>query len=508
MMRSLHRLAHGRCVSDDSGVGVLELVIASAILVGAAISILGALSFASTSGQQITARTKALDLASRAIERARNISYDGVGVVGGNPSGVLLAEDSTSAPGFVIMTQVTFQYDPTTLRPAYKNIKVTVTWSSPRAGSVSLASAIYGPTGVVNNGDLAVQVCVIGTTTPIQGAVVQVKASGSTSTTQSITTGVDGGAVFGWLPIGPANVSVSASGYVFAPVTPLPSVVPDVLTKLFVYGYQPCTVVARTVSAVATSTPVPYAAVTLTGAKGQIYSATTDANGYATITMMLPDAYGVAATKSGYADAAEALSTLAAGSSTPLEIEMSAAAPATAFKVRVINASGSAVPVAVVTVKTSAGVNVSNSPQNTPSNGEVFFSGLATGSYNVGVTATGYTAYPATAYSVVGGTDQTLEVVLTSTSTSAKGSLSIQVWTQDGEGHPDTGHKVTVYMKSGTQWVLVKSGSSDHFHTNSAGVVLINNLAVGTYRVTPENVTSQEDPVEADATTYMIFSTH
>lgn len=510
-MRSLHRLTHGRRVSDDSGVGVLELVIASAILAGAAISMLAALAFASTSGQQVTMRTRALDLASRVIERARNISYDGVGVVGGNPSGVLLAEDSASAPGFVIRTQVTFKYDPSTLRPAYKNIKVTVTWTSPRPGSVSLASAIYGPTGLVNNGDLMVQVCAIGTTTPIVGAVVQVKPSGSTSTTQSITTGADGAAVFGWLSIGPAAVSVSASDWVFAPVTPSPSVVPDVLNKQFVYGYRPCTVVARTVSATATSTAIPGVAVTLTGANGQIYSATTDANGYATFTMMLPDSYGVTATKTGLADASEALSALAAGSSTSLDIEMSAAAPATAFKVRVINATGSAIVGASVTV-TGPGTttsNVTGSPKTTPSTGEVFFSGLATGSYKVGVTAAaaGYNAYPATAYSVTSGTDQTLEVTLSSTSTSSRGNLSIQVWTWEGEGHPDVDHKVTVRMKSGSYWVVVKSGWSEHFHTNSSGVLTITNLAVGTYRVTPENVTSQEDPIEADTTTFMIFST-
>lgn len=511
MVRAAQRLVRRRGASDDSGVSLLELVFASAILAVVSVSMLSALIFASTSGQQSTMRTRALDLANRTIEHARNLSYDNVGVVGGNPSGAIPAEDIASAPGFVIRTRVDYSFDPVTGRARYKNIKVVVTWTTPRSGVVSLASSIYGPTTLVNNGDLLVQVYEVGTTTGIEGAVVQVTPNGST-TPQSRSTGTDGKLVFGMLPIGTTAVSVSASGWVFAPVAPSPSVVPDVLTSQYVYGHRPCTVVVTAVSSVSTTTTISGVLVTVTGAGGQVYTGTTDVNGVATITGMLPDSYGVAATKVGYADASDSLSALAAGSTTPLTIAMSPAAPATAFKVRVVNTSGSAVPNATVTV-TGPGTstaNVAGSPKTTGSNGEVFFTGLATGSYKVGVTATGYTAYAPTAYSVVGGTDQTLQVTLNSTSTSTKGTLVIQVWTYRGEGYPDTGHQMTVRVRnsSGTWTTINSSSGENHFHTDANGLVTLTSLTAGTYQVTVRDITApQEDDVVGGQTTYLIFTT-
>jgi hypothetical protein len=509
MMRAIRRFTRIRVASDDSGVSLLEVVFASAIMAVVSISTLSALIFATTSGQQNTMRIRALDLANRTIEHARNLPYDSVGVIGGNPAGTILSVDSSSTPGFVITTAVTYSYDSSTGRAAYKNIVARVTWTKPRPGSVSLSSAIYGPTAMVNNGDLMVQVYQAGSTTGIEGAVVGVKASG-VATTQTITTGADGRTVFGMLPIGIATVSVSSSGWVFGPVTPNPSVVTDVLTATYVYGYRPCTVVARTVSAVATATTIPGVAVTLLGVGGTSYSGTSDANGVVTFTMMMPDSYAISASKSGYADASESLPALAAGSSTTVDIEMSLSAPATAFKIRVTNPSGSAISPATVTV-TGPGTSTSNvtgSPTNTPSNGEVYFTGLASGSYKVGVTAANYNPYPATSYSVTSGTDQTLEVVLTSTSATAKGTLSIQVWTYQGEGNPDTNHEVTVKQKSGTSWITIKNGSSSHFHTNSSGVVSIPNLTEGIYQVTVKDIsTPQEEDVVGGLTSYLIFTT-
>jgi type II secretory pathway component PulJ len=108
---------------DDSGVSLLELVIASAILFIAAIGTVTALAFAASATQQSTTRTRALNLANQRLEQARAIPYDNVGVVyedgsTGDPQGTIPAVETVG--NLVITTAVDYLYGVDD-RPTYKS---------------------------------------------------------------------------------------------------------------------------------------------------------------------------------------------------------------------------------------------------------------------------------------------------------------------------------------------------------------------------------------------------
>jgi hypothetical protein len=497
-----------RIAADDSGVTLIELVMASAILFIAAIGVITALGFAATSSQQSTMRARALNLANERLEKARDIPYDNVGVVYedgtyGDPAGNIPAVEVVG--DFLVETQVDWSVDATSGRAEYKNMRIAISWQNPRSGTLSIASAIYGSSALTNNGDLKVIVRELGTNVPIDMAQVWVTPAGSTLQRHRWT-GADGSAFYGMLPIGSAQVAVAASGWVFDTITPA-SVVADQLTLKEVYGYRPVTVVVHVTET--SGTPVPYASVRLQDSKLRYFYGTTGGDGVATITGLIPDNYGITVTATGRASAAGSIAAVTSGGTFTTTITMSAPVPPGSLRVRVKNSTGTAITGATVSAvgPSPDTTPVAGSGAVTPSSGEVFFASVVGGTYTVNVTASGYNNYTDAAVVVVSGIEKIVDVTMvTVTPPSLLGTLMVQVWTHDGAGHPDTSRKVTLKFWQSGSWQSVNNGGSDHWHTNSAGQVTFADLAPGTYRLTVDG-SSQDVAVTGGATAYAVFQT-
>lgn len=105
---------------------------------------------------QSQARITAISLANQKIEEIRNLSYDGVGTIGGIPSGNIPAEEQIELNNIAynLKTVVVFIDDPLDgqvpedpLPRDYKRVKVKVSWSGFFAGEISLITDV-APKGI------------------------------------------------------------------------------------------------------------------------------------------------------------------------------------------------------------------------------------------------------------------------------------------------------------------------------------------------------------------------
>jgi Tfp pilus assembly protein PilV len=473
-----------RTVVDDSGVTLIELVMASSILFIAAMGVITALGFAAASSQQSALRSRALNLANERIEKARDIPYDNVGVVYedgtyGDPPGNIPAVQVTPDGVFLVETQVDWSVDATTGRAEYKNMRITVSWQNPRPGSVSIASALYGASALTNNGDLKVFVKEMGTTTPIDMAQVWVTPYGSVMQRHRWT-GADGTALFGVLPIGNAQVVVSASGWVFDPIAPA-AVQPDLLTSVYVYGYRPCTAVITVTDT--TGTPLPYAVVRLTNSRTPATSFTgyADSNGVVTITGLLPDRYSVrvSCATPPCASATGVLGPMTSGGTYTDRYSLAPIVPGS-LSVLVKNSAGTVLPGATVRVfgpSPDTG-EIVGSPVTSASSGYAIFPSLV-GTYTVTTSLDTYNTNTVTGIVVLSGVDYPLTVTLSPYS--ATGSLKIVVKHTDGSVNPH-GPRV--------QWRPI-SGSSTNQDADSQGLVLLSGVVPGSYEARVQTGTNE-----------------
>ncbi|TLM97312.1 MAG: hypothetical protein FDZ75_04780, partial [Actinobacteria bacterium] len=192
----------------DAGFTIVEIAIATAILLMVVVSVMGTLVFASSAEAMSAKRQTALDLANQRIERAKAMNYADVGVIGGNPPGTIPSEESTQ--GFVITTDVQRMWetiDSTSTESTYKKIVVTVAWQTPRSGSLTVESAIFGRDSYANIADLIVHVVdVDDANAPMSNAIITIDPSlGATQVQYSDSTGTS---KFGRLPSGITGVNV------------------------------------------------------------------------------------------------------------------------------------------------------------------------------------------------------------------------------------------------------------------------------------------------------------
>jgi hypothetical protein len=456
---------------DDSGVSLLELVIASAILFIAAIGTVTALAFAASATQQSTTRTRALNLANQRLEQARAIPYDNVGVVyedgsTGDPQGTIPAVETVG--NLVITTAVDYLYGVDD-RPTYKRIKITVAWQDPRPGSLSIASSVFGKSSLTNFGDLRVVVREMGTDVPIEMAQVYVTPAGSL--TQRIRwTGVDGKALFGRVPIGNAQVQVTASGWVFDTITP-PMIQADTLTTLYVYGYQPCTAVVTVIDQA--GLPVSGATIRLMDSKSRYFYGTTGGDGVATISGLLPDTYSARASLYPYTSATAIMGPMASGGTYTRTLVLT---PPGSLRVRVKDSSGAVLPGATVRVTgpfPDSSSEVTGSPVNTGSAGEASFASL-TGTYTVATSLSGYSPSTVTGVVVVSGVERILDVTLSPAAST--GSLRISIKKENGTANTNTGVRIQWWPDGAS------SGTYTAIYNSSTGINDIANLTPGTYR--------------------------
>lgn len=449
---------------------------AVSILFITAMGVISAIEFVAVSSGQTAARIRALNMANQGLEQARNIPYDNLGIRYGNgaygdPPGTIAA--TATVDGYGVRTEVWWTRDPVTGRSEYKNIRITVSWTKPLAGNVSVVSAVYGKSANANTGDLVVTVKDGSTNDAIQSAQVNVTPFDG-SVQRAVAADASGTAFFGLLPIGLTPVRVSAFGWLFdSAALTTPTIAPDLVTSIVAYGYRPCTA-AITVTDTA-GAPILDATVTLTDSRGRSRVSSAGTGGIYNFADLLPDTWQVSVTAPGRTSATGVLGPMVAGGAYALGISLTQYVPPGALRVRVRTVAGATISGASVSVTgPTPGIGaISGSPQITPTSGEAFFASVASGTYAVTVTKTGYQT-TALAVTVVSGV-QYLAVVTMPSSAPSTGNISVLV--QRSNGNPRVG------------WTVTASGASGNVTrvTDGQGAVTFAGLPVGSYQVSTSN---------------------
>ena len=488
--------------SDDSGFTVVELVIASSILLIATISVVSVLTYAGLSSAQTATRSRALNFANQRLEQARNLPYDNVGVyypdgTTGDPAGTIAASETVGT--FQVQTRVTWARDPVSGRSEYKDIKITVSWTKPRPGELSVASAIYGTSALTNSGDLKVLVREmgsggVGSTVPIPMAQVRITPNGS-ATQRVVWADLNGEAFAGALPIGLTPVTVTADGWLFDDsLLSTVTVVPDLVTSVYAYGYRACTAAVTVIDT--SGTPVPNATVQITDSKGRTKTATTLGDGVASFTQLVPDTYNAVATFTGRQPGYGSFGDTVGGSAYTLTIRLTQVVPPGSLRVRVTG-GGAPLSNAVVTVTgPSPGTSqIAGSPKTTPTSGEAVFTGVASGTYTVSVARTGYQNGSASV-TVVSGVEAIVPVNLIVTG-STTGSLRIYV--VDNNGDPVPRNRVYIW------------GPDSYYYearVDDNGQMTLTNLTPGNYTVRARNGETKNIQVTGGTTAVVQVATY
>jgi len=453
----------------DHGFTVAELVVSIGILLIVITAAMSAVSYSVLSGKMTERRGRAVNLANQRLEQARNLPYDNVGVTfedgsQGEPPGSIQTPESIDE--FVVSTQVSWARNPSTHRATYKRIKVTVSWSTPTSGSVSVASNVFGSSASVNTGDVEVRILDADTNDPIEGAHLWVTpASGST---RFAHTGDDGTAFFGYLPSGAVGVIADATGYLIdASSLAGATVANDSLTRLTLFAQRPSSATVLVVDPA--GNPIPGATVVATRQGGSPQTATTSAAGGAVFSNLLKGNYTVAVSASGFASGTGVFVVNTGGESVQQTIVL---ARISTLNVHVTDSSGVALSGATVAVTgpSPSASPLSGSPGTTASSGDVGFSVATTGTYTITVSKTGY-ATGAQSVVVNGATSVTIALA-----TEVATSGSLEITTVNSRGEPLPTRRVTVTNAS--------QGYNVTVWTNDEGVVTLTDLVPGTYTIT------------------------
>jgi len=453
-----------------AGFSVVELVVSSGILLMVLVSTMSVVTFASTTTSRATQRDRALNIANTAIEQARNMPFDRVGVRYasggyGEPPGEILTPDAARYPGFTITTSVTWVTSGG--RAAYKEMKVSVAWERPTPGEVSLETGIFGATELVNVGDLKVTALDEDTGAPIFRALVHVQPYDATA--RQMNTGTDGVALFGRVDQGPATVTVSAAGYVFDDaLTAAAPVEKDVQCDVVAYGHRASSaaVVVRDAAG-----PVAGATVSLTDRYGRVLTAVTGADGHApTFTNLLPGSYTLDVSAEPGRHAEQSSVTIeTGGQNVTAEVTIPTALAAGQLRVSTRDAT-SLRPVSGValTLFDPRGNQVSGGTVQTVS-GQATWASVPPGAYTISASVAGYTAITRRAFTVIAGqqNDVTLDLVPVAVTTG-----TIRAVVTDKHGRAVSGRVVYIRHPEGNQ----ASASTD-----GNGIVEWRNLPIGVY---------------------------
>ncbi len=470
----------------DHGFTVVEFVVASAILLGVVVSIMSVIFFASRATASAAVRDSATNLANQRMEQARNLPYDDVGVyydngAFGDPPGTILTPETVNE--FQVDTRVWWERDPGTGRATYKNITVTVSWTQPRDGSLSISSAMYGKSSLTNTGDVSITVLDIETAEPIEGAAVIVSPSSGNS--RSLFANPDGEAFFGFVPSGDMDVEVQYEDYIFdMAAVEGAQVAPDALTRLTVFGQRPSSAVIHVTGS--GGGDIGGAQVTISNAAGDEFTDTTNASGLVRFDGLLIGEWIVEATAAGRSDVTDTFAISTSGETVEYEIVMPDPA---ALMVRVLtDGSNSAIQGAQVSVTgpQPQSTHAPGSPGTTNPNGEVSYEITRRGTYTVTVTAPGFVTATRTVL-VDPGSTQTIEVTL---SAPESGNLLVRV--RDNRNRPIDRARVGVWSEDGTY-------SNMNLRCND-GEVLISDLLPGIYhaRVIPSGQTGSATVIDGD----------
>ncbi|MAZ67308.1 hypothetical protein CL652_00885 [bacterium] len=141
------------------GAGLLEVVVASALLALVFTGLFGVLQLGTRLATDNKSRTGALSLALERIEYIRSLDYSNIGTTGGVPSGPLAANESIALNGvdYVRRTYIVYIDDPKDglgggdtngITTDYKRVKVEVSWEGQTGTRFSSLVSDFMPLGI------------------------------------------------------------------------------------------------------------------------------------------------------------------------------------------------------------------------------------------------------------------------------------------------------------------------------------------------------------------------
>lgn len=400
----------------DQGFTVAEVLISVTILLFVVISVLGAVQFAAASTRQSAMREQATNIGSRVIEQGRALKFDDLdtATLSTLAYNLLLEEGATDDFDVDIDVEWSYQIVEGVQRATYKLIKVTVAWDRPYANQVELETAVIGKTTKTNFGDVMVKVLEEGTNQPIVGAKVTVTpVSGGV---QVATTNSQGIAFIGYVSTGNFTLGVTAEGYVID-VAPInmgsgASVAADKLNSYTVRGKQGSSGAVTVIDQ--NGAPLQGAKVTISGGGLPTgTSLTTGVDGQVVFSGLVPAAYSVTASATGYGTSAKGTFTITApGESADITLGLTLKRGLNVY----VTQTWGVVPGATVTVTLPSG---SKTTATTTDTGVAAFDVSNNGTYTIAVSKSGF-GTPATKQVVISGLgvyDTTVSMTPTSSGT-------------------------------------------------------------------------------------------
>jgi prepilin-type N-terminal cleavage/methylation domain-containing protein len=240
----VHRCSSGGLAQacDERGFTLIELIVTSVILAIISAPIAGVLLASAAQSAKARERTAADQFIQAKIETIRTMPYASVGLVGGNPSGTLVASVAASLPNgekVSVTTQATYVTDaiPTAYvtHADYKKVVVTITRQSDGTqlskDSTFVASASAPPLAGSGWVQIKRQVVDAVTTQPIVGASVNVTGGPNAANRTDATDG-SGTVLFPALDSSPSlpppnyTIATSMNGYNVFP-DDLPPMTPE-----------------------------------------------------------------------------------------------------------------------------------------------------------------------------------------------------------------------------------------------------------------------------------------
>lgn len=273
-------------VRGDSGFTIAEYIAAIAILMTVVIGAMTAITYASTTNASTVRRDEATTLMNRQIELARNQPYDDLGSTwpGTNPEEV---------GDYTIDTEVGWARDDDD-RATARLVKVTVSWETPRPGSVSAQTRIFGKSDISNVGDVIINVLEPksnGDNDPVQGVAFQLTPS--LGSVQRVTSDAEGVAFFGRIAAGTFTFAGRKNGYVVdhSPYVTPPMVIGGEKTICTVMAYKASS--HRFVFECPTAPSLPEIGVDIAGVKSNAAMTKEVTGSTTTFGYLLPDTYSI-----------------------------------------------------------------------------------------------------------------------------------------------------------------------------------------------------------------------
>jgi type II secretory pathway pseudopilin PulG len=445
-----------------------EVMIASSVLLVCLTSLAGVLGMSVNSSRMARARDEATNLANAKIEYARSLAYDEVGLhyangAYGDPAGDIVTPETVGS--FTVVTECTWVRTDTG-RAAYKKLVVHVSWQQPIAGEIALTTMIYGKSDMVTSGDLDVRLRYRENADPVVNATVAIVSS--TNSARSVLSDASGEAFFGQVAIGSASMTVIPPAGWVVDTSSVPSVTisADSVQTIIVFLQRPAQATVRVADT--SGNPVPGADVSLRRADGTVLpTVLTNASGDAVFSSLLYADYTATISKTGYPSATAPFSVSAEVGDPIVPVTIS---PLLGVGIQVCVYDANSTPIAAATV--TVRLDGSSTPVQTGSsgtNGEISFTGLVAGNYNVTVEKSGLATQVLTTHLYDGDHD-----TLTFHMSQVVSTGNMHVVTLDKNGHA-------------TSIRVIVSGPNGYYrndlYSNGDGVLDLQSLVPGSYQV-------------------------